>query len=226
MKLLFSRDDLTVTGKANLVIDYPSERGIVVVDKSLTINGDITVTGVGHNGKIGFEAYGITIVGGNVKTKNVDYGLYSHKDDVKISGGTTEINALEYGICVFDGKINITSGITKVDVSGCSEDALQAENGINIDTQLEIAIPLNGVVSSSGGNSYIAESDGTTIAKNVTIVHNGTLSAYPVSHDQHCRAVSPIGYLQAVPSLMTYGQKADIPAMRTAVVRGPSTMPD
>lgn len=178
--LIFSRDDLTVTGKANLVIDYPSERGIVVVDKSLTINGDITVTGVGHNGKIGFEAYGITIVGGNVKTKNVDYGLYSHKDDVKISGGTTEINALEYGICVFDGKINITSGITKVDVSGCSEDALQAENGINIDTQLEIAIPLNGVVSSSGGNSYIAESDGTTIAKNVTIVHNGTLSAYPV----------------------------------------------
>ena len=149
--LIFSRDDLTVTGKANLVIDYPSERGIVVVDKSLTINGDITVTGVGHNGKIGFEAYGITIVGGNVKTKNVDYGLYSHKDDVKISGGTTEINALEYGICVFD-----------------------------VDTQLEIAIPLNGVVSSSGGNSYIAESDGTTIAKNVTIVHNGTLSAYPV----------------------------------------------
>ena len=178
--LIFSRDDLTVTGKANLVIDYPSERGIVVVDKSLTINGDITVTGVDYNGKKGFEADGITIVGGNVKTKNVDYGLYSHKDDVKISGGTTEINALEYGICVFDGKINITSGITKVDVSGCSEDALQAENGINIDTQLEIAIPLNGVVSSSGGNSYIAESDGTTIAKNVTIVHNGTLSAYPV----------------------------------------------
>ena len=177
--LIFSRDDLTVTGKANLVIDYPSERGIVVVDKSLTINGDITVTGVGHNGKIGFEAYGITIVGGNVKTKNVDYGLYS-SGDVTISGGTTEINALEYGICVFDGKINITSGITKVDVSGCSEEALQAENGINIDTQLEIAIPLNGVVSSSGGNSYIAESDGTTIAKNVTIVHNGTLSAYPV----------------------------------------------
>ena len=177
--LIFSRDDLTVTGKANLVIDYPSERGIVVVDKSLTINGDITVTGVDYNGKKGFEADGITIVGGNVKTKNVDYGLYS-SGDVTISGGTTEINALEYGICVFDGKINITSGITKVDVSGCSEEALQAENGINIDTQLEIAIPLNGVVSSSGGNSYIAESDGTTIAKNVTIVHNGTLSAYPV----------------------------------------------
>ena len=78
--LIFSRDDLTVTGKANLVIDYPSERGIVVVDKSLTINGDITVTGVDYNGKMGFEADGITIVGGNVKTKNVDYGLYSHKD--------------------------------------------------------------------------------------------------------------------------------------------------
>lgn len=178
--LIFSRDDLTVTGKANLVIDYPSERGIVVVDKSLTINGDITVTGVDYNGKMGFEADGITIVGGNVKTKNVDYGLYSHKDDVKISGGTTEINALYTGIIVYEGAINITSGITEVDISGCSSEALQAENGINIDTQLEIAIPLNGVVSSSGGNSYIAESDGTTIAKNVTIVHNGTLSAYPV----------------------------------------------
>lgn len=177
--LIFSRDDLTVTGKANLVIDYPSERGIVVVDKSLTINGDITVTGVDYNGKKGFEADGITIVGGNVKTKNVDYGLYS-SGDVTISGGTTEINALERGIRVFEGAINITSGITEVDISGCSFEALQAENGINIDTQLEIAIPLNGVVSSSGGNSYIAESDGTTIAKNVTIVHNGTLSAYPV----------------------------------------------
>lgn len=177
--LIFSRDDLTVTGKANLVIDYPSERGIVVYNHLLTINGDITVTGVGHNGKEGFEGQGITIVGGNVKTKNVDCGLTS-SGDVTISGGTTEIDALEYGICVFDGKINITSGITKVDVSGCSEEALKADHGINIDTQLEIAIPLNGVVSSSGGNSYIAESDGTTIAKNVTIVHNGTLSAYPV----------------------------------------------
>ena len=177
--LIFSRDDLTVTGDADLVIDYPSERGIVVVDKSLTINGNITVTGVDYNGKMGFEAEGINIVGGNVKTKNVDYGLYS-SGDVTISGGTTEIDALVRGIRVFEGKINITSGITKVDVTGCSYEALQADYGIDIDTQLEIAIPLNGVISSSGGNSYIAESDGTTIAKNVTIVHNGTPSAYPV----------------------------------------------
>lgn len=195
--LLISSGKVSVTNADNGIIGT----------KKLTIEGgtiEVDVLGQGSNyGAIVSPT--ITITGGDIKAKiGTGNALFSSNGAMNISNASIVAESNKgNGISVWHGKLTISSGTVSATGKGTdsigidvTDSSIMIANGITsvsatgdlkgisgyfkimLGDELDIATPASG--SLSADEKTIVESDGTTIAKTVKIVHHVGPINYPV----------------------------------------------
>ena len=170
--VIFSKDDLTLSGEGNLTIISPDANGIVCKD-DLVISGGTYQIDCAKNAVKANDS--ITVSDGNITVTGCNDGLHAENDDddtlgyIVIQGGNLDITAVDDGIhgtslvTIDDGNINVTAaeGIegTCITINGGTINISASDDGINAAQKSDSYTPY---VEINGGEITIVMGQGDT----------------------------------------------------------------
>ena len=191
--VIYSKDDLVLTGSGSLTIDGNYKHGIVSKD-DLTIESGIYNVTVNSTGVVGKDH--LTINGGTINVTSGKDSLKSNNDEnedlgiITINGGDININSGDDAITAYtsliinDGNININKSYeglesAKITINGGNITIISSDDGINA------ASKTNGysLLRINGGNIYInAEGDGIDSNGDIQI-EGGNITVFGADND-------------------------------------------
>ena len=191
--VIYSKDDLVLTGSGSLTIDGNYKHGIVSKD-DLTIDSGIYNVTVNSTGVVGKDH--LTINGGTINVTSGKDSLKSNNDEdedlgiITINGGDININSGDDAITAYtsliinDGNININKSYeglesAKITINGGNITIISSDDGINA------ASKTNGysLLRINGGNIYInAEGDGIDSNGDIQI-EGGNVTVFGADND-------------------------------------------
>jgi len=154
--------NLTITGNAGLTLNADDYNVIYATDLKI-INCSIRGTSTGTNLTAIVTPSNIYIDNSNVTVNSQNAGIVSINGGISITNNSVVIVSGTSGIYARDN-LSISGAGTQVIAEG-TNDAIVANGGISLNDGLEITEPAGGAVI----RNSIYESDGTTLAKKVTI---------------------------------------------------------
>ncbi len=168
-------------GTINVDVEGKAENNIAIGGQNITITGGDITAKIGTGCAIRSSNGDMDISSANVTAEsNKGNGISVWHGKLTISSGTVSATGKgtdSIGIDVTDGTITIANGITSVSATGDLK-GISGYFKIMLGDELDIATPAIG--SLSADEKTIVESDGTTIAKTVKIVHHVGPINYPV----------------------------------------------
>ena len=191
--VIYSKDDLVLTGSGSLTIDGNYKHGIVSKD-DLTIDSGIYNVTVNSTGIVGKDH--LTINGGTINVTSGKDSLKSNNDEnedlgiITINGGDININSGDDAITAYtsliinDGNININKSYeglesAKITINSGNITIISSDDGINA------ASKTNGysLLRINGGNIYInAEGDGIDSNGDIQI-EGGNITVFGADND-------------------------------------------
>ena len=191
--VIYSKDDLVLTGSGSLTIDGNYKHGIVSKD-DLTIESGIYNVTVNSTGVVGKDH--LTINGGTINVTSGKDSLKSNNDEnedlgiITINGGDININSGDDAITAYtsliinDGNININKSYeglesAKITINSGNITIISSDDGINA------ASKTNGysLLRINGGNIYInAEGDGIDSNGDIQI-EGGNITVFGADND-------------------------------------------
>ena len=191
--VIYSKDDLVLTGSGSLTIDGNYKHGIVSKD-DLTIESGIYNVTVNSTGVVGKDH--LTINGGTINVTSGKDSLKSNNDEnedlgiITINGGDININSGDDAITAYTslvingGNININKSYeglesAKITINGGNITIISSDDGINA------ASKTNGysLLRINGGNIYInAEGDGIDSNGDIQI-EGGNITVFGADND-------------------------------------------
>lgn len=168
-------------GTINVDVEGKVENNIAIGGQNITITGGDITAKIGTGCAIRSSNGDMDISSANVTAEsNKGNGISVWHGKLTISSGTVSATGKgtdSIGIDVTDSSIMIANGITSVSATGDLK-GISGYFKIMLGDELDIATPASG--SLSADEKTIVESDGTTIAKTVKIVHHVGPINYPV----------------------------------------------
>ena len=191
--VIYSKDDLVLTGSGSLTIDGNYKHGIVSKD-DLTIESGIYNVTVNSTGVVGKDH--LTINGGTINVTSGKDSLKSNNDEnedlgiITINGGDININSGDDAITAYtsliinDGNININKSYeglesAKITINSGNITIISSDDGINAASKTDGY----SLLRINGGNIYInAEGDGIDSNGDIQI-EGGNITVFGADND-------------------------------------------
>ena len=191
--VIYSKDDLVLTGSGGLTISGNYKHGIVSKD-DLTINSGTYNVTVNSTGIVGKDH--LTINGGTINVTSGKDSLKSNNDEdedlgiITINGGDININSGDDAITAYtsliinDGNININKSYeglesAKITINGGNVTIIASDDGINAASKTDGY----SLLRINGGNIYVnAEGDGIDSNGDIQI-EGGNVTVFGADND-------------------------------------------
>lgn len=167
---IYSRDDLTINGTGNLVVDAAYEHGIVCNDDLVINGGDITISavqdGIHANDSVRIRNAAVSISAGDdgitVSNDDETASIYVESGNIVISDCYEGLEAVD--ITIAGGKVDIMSTDDGINASGSGENSVIRITGgdvriVNSTGRDADGLDSNGSIYVEGGKVFISVSD-------------------------------------------------------------------
>ena len=188
--VVFSRDDLSVSGGGALTIQAGVQKGIDVNDNLALVNTTLKITsasyGIKVNNTIKITQANVTINAGKDGIRS-DNDVDANQSKISIESGTFDITAYgdgissAYDITIFDGEFKIISGQDNSDITQTSAKGIKATNqmiltkGVFDIVSEDDALHANRSLLIYGGSYKISSNDDGIHADELVIVYDGDI---------------------------------------------------